>query len=247
MILEEFISKTNSATSQEEVFALFRAALREMGYDRVVYSLLTDHPSIGRKAGHGVMGNYPQDWMDYYMKNGYFHKDPIPKHAFTTPEAYTWNHVVETCSISSKQRRLMCEAQEAQLNSGAAVAIHGPNFEVAGVGLASTVGEINPDKNMLSIIRALSHQFHSAYSQFDLVDRKPQKSLYLTPREREVLSYSAEGKSVSVIASILSVADGTVKFHLQNIYNKVDVTTRQQAIVKAIRLGLITPSVVQAL
>ena len=105
MTLEEFITRSNAAHSQDEVFALFRQVLGERGYDSVVYSLLTDHPSIGRKAGHGVMGNYPTDWMDYYMAKGYFAKDPIPKHAFTTADAYTWEHVVETGSISSRQKR----------------------------------------------------------------------------------------------------------------------------------------------
>jgi hypothetical protein len=104
MTLEEFITRSNAASSQAEVFALFQEALKALGYDSVVYSLLTDHPSIGRKAGHGVMGNYPTDWMDYYMAKEYFHKDPIPKHAFTTTAAYTWEHVVETCAISSRQK-----------------------------------------------------------------------------------------------------------------------------------------------
>jgi DNA-binding CsgD family transcriptional regulator len=247
MTLEEFITQSNGAPSQEEVFALFQKALKDLGYDSVVYSLLTDHPSIGRKAGHGVMGNYPADWMDYYMAKGYFVKDPIPKHAFTTADAYTWEHVVETGSISSRQKRLMHEAQEAKLLSGAAVAIYGPNFEVAGVGLASSAGGVKPSGDMLSVIRALSHQFHFAYSQFDLPRGLPARQVYLTPREREILSYSAEGKSVSVIASIVSLSDGTVKFHLKNIYAKLDVSSRQTAVVKAIRLGLITPSLVKAI
>jgi DNA-binding CsgD family transcriptional regulator len=247
MILEEFIAQSNSASSQEEVFALFQKALRELGYDSVVYSLLTDHPSIGRKVGHGVMGNYPADWMDYYMTKGYFAKDPIPKHAFTTAATYTWEHVVETCAISSRQKRLMQEAQEAKLLSGAAVAIYGPNFEVAGVGLASSVGEVKPSRDTLSIIRALSHQFHFVYSQFDLPRAPPAKQIYLTPREREVLSFSAEGKSISAIAAILSIAYDTVNFHLKNIYAKLDVSTRQTAVVKAIRLGLITPNLVKAI
>jgi DNA-binding CsgD family transcriptional regulator len=247
MLLEEFITRTNNASSREEVFALFQDALRELGYDSVVYSLLTDHPSIGRKAGHGVMGNYPKDWMDYYMAKGYFAKDPIPKHAFNTSAAYTWDHVVETGSISSRQKRLMNEAQEAKLLSGAAVAIYGPNFEVAGVGLASTVGGIKPSRDVLSFVRALAHQFHLAYSQFDIDRAVPVKQVYLTPREREILSFSAEGKSVPVVGAILSISVGTVKFHLQNIYNKLGVSSRQTAVVKAIRLGLITPNLVRSL
>ncbi len=247
MTLEEFIIQSNGASSREEVFALFQEALKGLGYDSVVYSLLTDHPSIGRKAGHGVMGNYPADWMDYYMAREYFAKDPIPKHAFTTAAAYTWEHVVETCAISSRQKRLMLEAQEAKLLSGAAVAIYGPNFEVAGVGIASSTGEVKPSPDTLSVLRALSHQFHFAYSQFDLPRVLPARQVYLTRREREVLSYSAEGKSIAAIAAILSIAWDTVNFHLKNIYAKLDVSTRQTAVVKAIRLGLITPSLVKAI
>lgn len=247
MTFEEFILETNRASSQEEVFGLYRQALKDLGYDSVVYSLLTDHPSLGRKAGHGVMGNYPKDWMDYYLAKGYFAKDPIPRHAFTTSAAYTWDHVVETCAISPGQRRLMHEAEEAKLLSGAAVAIYGPNFEVAGVGIASTIGGVRPSGNTLSLIRALTHQFHVAYSQFDLQRMAPARHVYLTPREREIMSFSAEGKSIPAIAAILSVSGNTVNFHLKNIYAKLDVSTRQTAVVKAIRLGLITPSFVEAI
>jgi DNA-binding CsgD family transcriptional regulator len=247
MTLEEFITHSNRASSQEEVFSLFRRALGDLGYDSVVYSLLTDHPSIGRKAGHGVMGNYPTDWMEYYMTRGYFTQDPIPKHAFSTSAAYTWEHVVETCNISAKQKRLMCEAEEARLKSGAAVAIYGPNFEVAGVGIASSTGGVKPSPDTLAVIRALSHQFHLAYSQFDLPRGERQPQVHLTRREREVLLFSAEGKSIAAIAAILSLSDNTVNFHLKNVYAKLDVSTRQTAVVKAIRLGLITPRLVQAI
>jgi DNA-binding CsgD family transcriptional regulator len=183
--------------------------------------------------------------MDYYMAKGYFHKDPIPKHAFSTADAYTWDHVVETCAISSRQKRLMHEAQDAKLLSGAAVAMYGPNFEVAGVGIASTTGGIKPSRDMLSIIRALSHQFHFAYSQFDLPRGLPAKQVHLTHREREILLFSVEGKTIPVIGAILSVSAGCVKFHLQNAYRKLDVCSQQTAVVKAIRLGLITPTLIR--
>jgi DNA-binding CsgD family transcriptional regulator len=100
---------------------------------------------------------------------------------------------------------------------------------------------------MLCLIRALTHQFHVAYSQFDLQRMAPSAHVYLTPREREIMSYSAEGKSIAAIAAILSVSGNTVNFHLKNVYAKLDVSTRQTAVVKAIRLGLITPNFVKAL
>jgi DNA-binding NarL/FixJ family response regulator len=88
---------------------------------------------------------------------------------------------------------------------------------VAGVGIASSAGAVKPSGDTLSVIRALSHQFHFAYSQFDLPRAAPPRQVYLTPREREILSFSAEGKSIPVIAAILSLSGNTVNFHLKNV------------------------------
>jgi len=231
------------ASSQEEVFEIFRNSLAELGYDRVLYSLLTDHPSLNKKAGHGLIRNYPDDWMQYYSENGYVNIDPVIKHAFTTSATYTWNNLIDTKKLRKSEKKVMNESKEAKLLDGAAVAIYGPNTEIAGVGLASSSGGINPDKNTLSIIRTLANQFHIAYSEFDrkLVNQ-PSSYIELTPREREILSWSAEGKSIPVIACIMSISDSAVKFHLQNIYRKLDVSDRTQAVVKALYLGLINPN-----
>ena len=51
----------------------------------------------------------------------------------------------------------------------------------------------------------------------------------LTNREREILSLAASGLSNGRIAAQLWVTEQTVKFHLSNIYRKLDVTNRTQA------------------
>ena len=51
----------------------------------------------------------------------------------------------------------------------------------------------------------------------------------LTKREREVLQLVAEGHSNSQLARMLWVTEQTVKFHLSNIYRKLDVTNRTEA------------------
>jgi LuxR family quorum-sensing transcriptional regulator LasR len=58
---------------------------------------------------------------------------------------------------------------------------------------------------------------------------------------------AATGKSIPVISAILSISYNTVHFHLKNVYAKLDVSTRQTAVVKAICLGLITPTLVKAI
>lgn len=60
----------------------------------------------------------------------------------------------------------------------------------------------------------------------------------LTPREREVLELIAEGKSNSAIAARLGLAANTVSNHISNIFAKLQVASRAEAIVRARTAGL---------
>jgi DNA-binding NarL/FixJ family response regulator len=61
----------------------------------------------------------------------------------------------------------------------------------------------------------------------------------LSPRELEVLQRVAEGKSNKEIAAALEVTEATVKGHLTNILGKLGVTDRTQAVIAALRRGLV--------
>ena len=65
-------------------------------------------------------------------------------------------------------------------------------------------------------------------------------SARLTPREREVLKALAEGSSDKEIAQQLHVGVGTVHSHVTNILSKLEVSSRLQALVFAVRHGLVT-------
>ncbi len=56
-----------------------------------------------------------------------------------------------------------------------------------------------------------------------------QESAGLTSREREILALVSEGHSNQAVAKALCVAEQTVKFHLSNIYRKLDVSNRTAA------------------
>ena len=62
----------------------------------------------------------------------------------------------------------------------------------------------------------------------------------LTPREREVLQALAEGSSDREIARRLHVGEGTVHSHVTNILSKLEVSSRLQALVFAVRHGVVT-------
>jgi DNA-binding NarL/FixJ family response regulator len=66
------------------------------------------------------------------------------------------------------------------------------------------------------------------------------KAIHLTEREQEVLHWLVEGSSNEEIARHLYITVATVKAHLTAIFEKLSVTSRTQAIVKALKLGLVS-------
>ncbi|MGH8518194.1 MAG: LuxR C-terminal-related transcriptional regulator, partial [Panacagrimonas sp.] len=60
----------------------------------------------------------------------------------------------------------------------------------------------------------------------------------LTPRELQILRMMESGMSAKQLARALFVSEGTVKWHLYNMYGKLDVRNRSAAIAKARRTGL---------
>ena len=61
----------------------------------------------------------------------------------------------------------------------------------------------------------------------------------LTRREKEVLELLCKGKSYKVIAENLYVSPNTVRFHLKNIYKKLHVNSKYEAVIKASKDNII--------
>jgi DNA-binding NarL/FixJ family response regulator len=61
----------------------------------------------------------------------------------------------------------------------------------------------------------------------------------LSPREKEVLAELCKGHSYKMIADALFVSERTVNFHIKNIYHKLQVHSKSEAVVKALRERLV--------
>ena len=62
----------------------------------------------------------------------------------------------------------------------------------------------------------------------------------ISPREREVLVQAAQGLSSKEIASRLYISERTVQTHLASIYDKVGAKNKTEAMLLALRYGLVT-------
>lgn len=85
----------------------------------------------------------------------------------------------------------------------------------------------------------LNNVFKSSYAEIILPNILKETYLALTARETEMLKWCADGKTSDEIAIILNLTKRTVDFHIANAINKLNVTNKTAAAVKAIQLNII--------
>jgi LuxR family maltose regulon positive regulatory protein len=87
---------------------------------------------------------------------------------------------------------------------------------------------------------ATSPPLSQAGSSTTSVETNAQLIEPLTPRETEVLQLIAQGLTNQEIADQLFISYETVKVHARNIYGKLDVHSRTEAVAQAQRLGVLS-------
>jgi DNA-binding NarL/FixJ family response regulator len=116
-------------------------------------------------------------------------------------------------------------------------------FAALEAGASAFVAKDAPAADVVAAARNASISPRS-FTAADLADAMRRKMSptgpQLSPREAEVLKLLAEGLGVAAIASKLYVSESTAKTHISKIYEKLGAANRAQAIMNAIRAGLLT-------
>lgn len=245
--LSAFIDKSNEARTVDELYLLLEDTLRyECGFDRVIFSLMSDHSSLDLAAGHGIMRNYPDSWMKEYVAEGYEHVDPVRRFGFNNVGPFIWDQLPLVMDLSSKQKLCLERGREAGLYNGAAICLRGIMGEMAGIGCASStpqgVQSARDLKMRLGLLNAISHQFYVAFTSLYVRHVDPSRSIFLTEKELEVIRLMAIAKSDSDMSCILNISPNTVKFHANNILRKFGVSNRISAVMKAVHNGILGPA-----
>lgn len=243
--LEDKITAIQSALTQNEAFRRFNDAMLDYGYDSNVYTLLTDHPSIGLKSTHGLAASYSKEWLDYYNKRQYQHVDPVWKRLLQSPAPFFWGDVIDRIRLDTgipehqakASLRVMDEAAEAGVADGIGISYVNGFGEVAAVALSRTKGVRERRYKDMAEVFLLATFFHEKFRNFFAASKLPA----LTHREREVLLWASENKTDAEIASMLNITARTVRFHWNNIFQKFGVHGRMRAVILAIQYRLIVP------
>lgn len=116
-------------------------------------------------------------------------------------------------------------------------------FRALDAGVSAFVLKSAPVEEVMASVRhaALAPTSFTAHDLAGAMQRRmnPQRPL-LTPREAEVLDLLKDGLSVHSVARRLYISESTAKSHIAKLYGKLGATNRTQAIMEALRLGLIS-------
>lgn len=112
-------------------------------------------------------------------------------------------------------------------------------WEAYNAGVSGYISKNEGAGTTLEAIRVLAAggQFFPAEVQRKIEAREARNAL--TPREKEVLGLLAAGMSNKEIASRISVSATTVRHHVSNVLAKLEVIDRTQAVIAAIRRGIV--------
>lgn len=230
--LTQLLSCTNEAAWRDTLFTL----AKRQGFDQVVYGVVGSRQEKLESAF--LQSNYSSSWRDRYDADRLHYVDPTVTHCLASSLPIVWEP--DTFS-GPREREFYEEACGHGIRSGITFPIHGANGEF---GVVSFASDALPDPrealqamSSLALIRDYAFESSLRFVRPQQLQDKPR----LTRRELEVLKWVMVGKSSWEISKITNCSEATVNFHIGNVRQKFGVSTRQQALVKAIGMGILIP------
>ncbi len=148
----------------------------------------------------------------------------------------------ELLGVSPQSRVLILSAYDDDQEISAALIAGASGYVLKTVGgerLADNIRSVSRGEVLLAptvaakVVRQLSRLREEATKQEEALEG-------LTPREREVFYLASRGLRNSEIAEELYLSEKTIKTHLRNIYNKLNLTSKAELRLFAVRMGLVS-------
>jgi DNA-binding CsgD family transcriptional regulator len=218
-------------TCPEHIFGSIERVAVKLGFDHVAYGFQAPYPVT--QPNITLLNNYPGPWQEHYSRSGFLFKDPTVIHGRQSQDPLIWND-----QAFVRNPTLWRDAQDHGIRVGWAQS----SLESSGAGSLLTLCRSNEPVTACELqakepfMRWLVQVAHVSLSKAILAkDAHP--CTQLTLREREVLQWTADGKTAQDIADILVLSKSVVDFHLKNSIKKLNSPNKTAAVVRAVLLG----------
>lgn len=221
---------------ENEITSMYEAALNltyELGFQYCGFTLSSHAPINQTKTVR--INNYSNEWNTLYKQENYFDMDPVVAHCKRSVLPIVWDE-----KTFSSVPDLWVQARSYGLNFGWTQSVHDFQGVFSMLSLGRDSGAVSPEELYEKAGQALwlCHAMHAVVAQKYADKPNPQAPSKLTPRETEILQWSALGKTASDIATILCLSERTVGFHISSAMKKLGVTNKIAAVMTAVKCGL---------
>jgi DNA-binding CsgD family transcriptional regulator len=237
MLLQDYrdISASSDRTTFEARLVKFA---QSMDFGIVTAAIAVDRP--GQSALYEMVGNTPDTYKAVAGNADTVKRDPVVRRMKSMSVPFTYNQQLYASEGAGDIWETMAPFG---FKTGVAMALHLPASRhfLLGVDRDDALPE-NDERltRMLADLQLLAvHAQEAAIRVLLPSASEPLNVPSLTPREREVLLWTKEGKSAWAVGEILSMSEATVNFHIRNVMRKFGVSGKHMAILRAISLGLI--------
>jgi LuxR family quorum-sensing system transcriptional regulator SolR len=231
----ELLEKAMSATDVDLLFDNIRNVARQLEFDYVAYGSRRLFPIT--KPCLFLANNYSPAWQAAYADNRYLEIDPYVIRAMRSVKPVLWD-----AELKSRAPDFWQEAQSHGLAQGWGQSLL--NSEAQGLVTfarsadAITALELETRQAELSWLAQITHLGMTRLQLCGAGSVLP-VPIELSQREKEILQWTADGKSSDDVSVILGITKRTVNFHIGHCLKKLGCQNKIAAAVKASLMGLL--------
>ena len=210
---------------------------RDLGFSTVSAVVVVD--GAAGRSDFAAVDNAPPGYAEAINDVASMKRDPVMQHCRRQTLPIVWNQATYT---SQGLGELWEEQARFGYRTGVCLAMHLPEGRhfVLGVDrdqpLPEHPGELTRLVADLQLFAVFAHDV-ALRMMAPAVERSERPSL--TPRELDALRWTMEGKTAWEVGAILGISERTAVLHVTNAMHKLGCTSKHQAVLKALRLGLI--------
>lgn len=219
----DILNQIQSAGSRDELARTFGDAAAEFGFMATCISQYAVMDGLDRIV---ILLDGLPDAVAQRLVSAENGINPISSRARESDEPFYWHDLGDLSGSA-----LMRDVASAGLVDGFCIPMRMPS---GGRGLVSMLSDkpLDLDEEQMLVLRAMAQ---AAHSQVLHLLPEAAKAARLTAREREVLRWTAAGKTADATAEILSISVRTVEYHLLNAARKLNTANRTHTVVEALR------------
>ena len=239
--IERFIRETDAATTIDAIHTATQRQTIALGFEYFGYQLLA--PPIGPPV-RLYLTSKPKEWVARYIAQSYISDDLVSRHAARTIRPFLWDEITPERIQTPTQRLIFHEAAECGLQSGATVPIHGPGTAKALFSVSNRMPKAEFAKLFLAErhpLQLIATYVHEHLLRLGIQNPPPLPTIKLTPRELEVLTWTARGKTAWETSQILTLSEATVREYGNQACAKLGTNSKTHAVAIAILHALIIP------